>query len=64
MPPFPPLVSSGGIDQSRSRPEGSGRQAGGTTGGIKSKCRAGKKGIDDREVKEREKKEEKAGWGL
>lgn len=45
MPPFPPVGfvgRGGGIDQSAIRPEGSGRQAEGTTGRVKSKCGTGR----------------------
>lgn len=52
MPPFPPVGfvgRGGGIDQSAIRPEGSGRQADGTTRRVKSKCgsgRGGKGGVE------------------
>lgn len=67
MLPFPHWVSSrekGGIDQSRIRPEGKWRQAEGTAGRIKSKCRTEKRGWMDEEVEKNERRIRREGRGF
>ncbi len=65
MPPFPRWYfrGGGGIDQSGIRPEGSGRQAEGTTGGIKSKCGTEKR-MDGWRGERKGEKEETGGGGF
>lgn len=63
MPPLPHCYCPGkecGMDQSRIRPEGSGQQAEGTTGGLSQNIEQ-KNGWT--EVKLREKKREPGRWG-